>query len=353
MLSSRPDHPDGQLAFRPIPSQPREPGWNKVLAVLPRIASLRRSTHRELRALHGVATAGVDLPDYPNEVLSSFISQLLTGGRSVEEIEQVSRAVRVMPLATFFGIGYGASILPDIRCTLSAPRRGFVRRCGFREILGKPRETVYSGFKKDVAIGDLDTGGKSIFLGLDVDVDEVFTAFCARFEQMMDASASLEDRLRCLSWAQLMGVSLVHPFFDANHRAFAAHLALELKRLNIDVQEPPVLPCYGEAFGRDLFEMPRLYFMSRFLSERQIPLFSDEALESLDRNPRARIDYMQRLKLALMDGIEAGCDVSAETRPYLNSAWYFLALYLLEKNFLEDDQLPIRIARRSGFPVSS
>lgn len=236
-------------------------GWRCYEREKPSFLSRPEATRRELMRLHEVICAPSETPS--NEVRRiDFRSQLAMHERpDAAEIERrfkphyekITRRVPHEHVFPFLFDAFMASVPPAFaELVVLETLSGHLRQFGKRSLNGGAWETVYAPHTCEF-VNNI-TGASVWYVGLSKGLDEIYALLCDSFDAKMRAAKTQEDRLAALLEFNLVGVRLVHPFWDGNGRTFSAHSDLWLERLGIRLSEEEPAACWVVSKSRAIVE---------------------------------------------------------------------------------------------------
>lgn len=288
-----------------IPSSENPLGWQKFLELAAELIESPIDSRRELPLIHTSITEGLLCP--PIEVTPNLIATLVLSGRRDTQtiLQQIGKEIGRNPAV---GQQVFTRLIQNPKIThtqqqLTHPIRGHVREIGKRSIDGGPWHTVH-GEHRIVA-----PGSDLRFLGLGIDVEEVFNELCEKFDTLIKNSQGLKGKLEALAFMRLVGCVLLHPFWDANGRCFSAHTVLNLQRMSFDIRQPPKMP--GDT--KDIFYDHGMKLFNIFMQRNNLLLLSQEEDNELCMDGGRYMEYMKKLKAGIQEAIAAGID---KTGPY-------------------------------------
>lgn len=325
-----PSFRDFEKPFFAIPSSPTEPGLDNVLKNFPSLLKKPRGSLRELKLLHRLVTYKIQLPAY-GDLEPEQVMQLLSRGRPFAEMRSLTLKILTGEMNRE-NVKKGL-IIRRVNATYTDLRRGHVRRLGRRTVDNGTRHKVFANFHKAFRMDD---GSSRDYIGLTKDLEDVFRILCKRYDQMQSETqnASLDKKLRIMAFFQLWGAAVIHPFIDANGRAFGAKLALDLNRIGFPIRKIPELteihPSLKHALSRGGESMVRAFFAHeglQFLSE-----FEDANL-ILHQDQYER--YMTKMKSGMKQGIVAGADENSPYYRLYDTAAGIIKMCLSKEGFLK------------------
>ena len=337
----RPEH------FFPISSENKEEGWKNYLKYLPLFLQKNRPTSRALPLMHRLVTYGAESPGRPEWLQREAMARVITDSNPfVKDKEDLEGAVhsinqyfdyivRTKPEAIYtpqiINITSEAGSNFPMRFQVFMPFRGHVRQFGTRIIGRAKKEVIHAAHTKPLSTPRDGKEVEEIYIGLSEGLGTVFKELCNRADELMTAAlkdGTLEDQLRAAVYFQMWGVSVVHPFVDANGRAFAAKLILDLNRMGYSVNKMPGLSEVSDRLNDNVLAWLGTAFLRQFLEQSDVPLMSPEDAPDLMGNPVALQKYMKSLKNAMERGIRQGIPTDGPLADLIHSGMFGLKLCL-------------------------
>jgi hypothetical protein len=326
---------EGIIEFYPIPSEPREPGWNAFKKFLPLFLdeTNTRPSQQETRIIHRLVTTGIILPDYPQEILDDSAVKILIRDKSRAVVNRVMDTVQRGEFSK--EAAENGEILEGTKCKVFIPRRGHLRQLGHRITAENPRERIFASHAKPFFLED----GTARYYSLNKNIDELFNLLGKKYDELLEThkDADLDTKLMVIVYFQIYGAALLHPFWDANGRTFAAKLVLDLNRIGIDAQEIPQLGEINKALEKNVLNLSGEKFVLEYLERHNIPLIPEEFLKDIQFDPHMYQPYMDQLEASICNGIEAGIDQDPQFMKFLESGAYVIRLALSRDGLIDDD----------------
>ncbi len=307
--------------FHAIPSEPREAGWKKFMEEVPLLMGSGLNTQETTLRLHELVTHGIQLQEIPASLMYVATMTTLIQGRTQDVINKVDRAhVNGMVDVTRAQLG---EVLEDTRCHIDMPRIGKLRQAGVRSINNGPVHTVHMAHLTPM-------GKDSIYFGLTEGLDKVFGELCARVDEIEKQieEGDMMSRIRLITYFQLWGAAIIHPFCDANGRAFMAKLVLDINKMGIPATKPLTLGELNPDLEDNALNLVSEAFHREFLKVNNIPLLTEFQAFTLIQNEQAYSMYMSMLKTAILQGVRDGINFRGEYEQYFTSAVQAITLAL-------------------------
>lgn len=325
---------EGYIEFYPIPSEPREPGWKRFKRCLPLFLNGKARSHdQETRIIHRLVTTGVDLPEYPQEILEDSAVKILLYNRSRAVVNQVMDTVQSANFSQ--EMAENGEVLEGSKCKVFIPRRGHLRQLGYRITDENQRERIFASHGKPFFLEQ----GSARYYGLNRNLDTLFSLLGSKYEELLEKhkNADLDTKLMIIVFFQIYGAALLHPFWDANGRTFGAKLVLDLHRIGINVEDVPQLGEINEALAKNALNLNGEKFVLEFLERNRIPLIPDQFLLDIQFDPLTYQPYMALLESSIRRGIEAGLEQDPQFMKFLEGGAYVIRLALSRDGYIDDD----------------
>lgn len=326
---------DPSRQFFPIPSEGKKEGWDQFLAIMPDLLSQRLTTREVMPILHAATTSAVNLPEIPKGLQDIAALTLLIQGRDQQSINRVLEFVRDGIFSS--EAAQAGHILPDTKAKVNIPRIGQLRQFGERSINNGPNKTIYAAHLKPFDVGEPEP---MIYSGLTEGLDEVFDELCAKFDELQEQykDAPLHERLRVINYFQMWGASVIHPFCDANGRAFGAKLVFDLNRIGMPVTAIPSLGEINPELAENALALVGERFLMQFLMTNGLPLFTSEQAETIERSSFHWQRYTEHLRACILNGIRQGIYPQEEYETFIGGGVFNIVLGLSK-----DGHMPRRI----------
>lgn len=319
----RPDH--NEHAFNPIPSEPKAPGWDLFKKTLPALLQRNMPTQELMPLLQTLVTHGVTMPPFQQQFLEVAAASMLMRGRDQQTIESIFETIR----NGIFSVtkAENGQILPDTTCKVKVERRGSLRQYGQRTVNNGTPETIYAAHH--IPFGD-GNGSDRYFYGLTEGLPEVFTELCERTDRLFEEyrNGTLDEKLRVIAYFQVWGATIIHPFVDANGRAFNAKLIYDLHRMGMRIQEVPTLGEINSLLSENIFTINAGKFLECFTQTNGLPAFTAEQVAGIELDGRLQRSYNTYLKDRILQGIRQGIHPEPRYEVFLSGMTFMLGLVL-------------------------
>lgn len=211
---------------------------------------------------------------------------------------------------------------------------GQLRSYGRRKIGDGDWKTVYASHttaypddESNLEIGQLGQIYPKSYFGLSTGLDLVYGALCNKYDELMAQrkDGSLEDKLLAEGFLQIVGTRVLHPFWDGNGRAFAAHIAYTLEREGIIIQDREILTRMQPGLT-SITEA----FLESLITNAGIGYIMGNGHFKMHFDNRFRQNYMRKLRAALDQLIVEGLEGSDDNYSmYSNAAWQIKRVLIL------------------------
>ncbi len=324
-------HEQEVFEFHMIPSEPKEPGWQAFLQARETLLHGKpRSTARTLPILHRLTTHGVELEELPVPVIYEAGGQVfLDEGVSLQEA--VNRIRYVLREGILRALNNGGR-LNDKKYRIGIQRRGHLRSFGKRESDTDCTkfQTVFAPHMKP--LDDLN------FLGLAKDLEKILHQLCETYDRAIETAKTLDEKLAAIIFFQLWGASIIHPFWDANGRTFAAHLVLSLNQIGFVTDQMPAFPELHEVIAKNALAGIGPMFLGDFLTKNGLPLMTENEIVAISYDTTAKAAYMTALGTAIKKGIDAGTAFPEQFHPFRNGGIELLKAWLSREHLTDQGQ---------------
>jgi hypothetical protein len=327
-------HATGEI----IPSYGKEEGWKRYVSSLDSLLVARRPASEELKELHRLMTGHLPVPSaaqLPHKTQLYILDredgeekQKILNERAKPQFEALEGTDDFSEIHDYLmeitNI-YEELCKEDTEIDYKPELIGSLRAYGTRRIKGGEPGTVFAShmctFDGAGAFGAALAGlPPPAYYGLSTGLDMVYTALCDKYDQMaQEAGTDFQKALLAESFLQVWGTRVLHPFWDANGRAFAAHLGLTLERHGIEVREWGVARCITAdltALNDD--------FLHHVLGNAGLGLINMLDHYKIQLDHALRQEYMGRLKKELEQGIETGLDPQSSYWQYIRTAAWII-----------------------------
>ncbi len=219
---------------------------------LPEISSIG-STANALLRIHELITPDVTYADLPEEARSDMRSGLLLFDRpDTHRYTQAYREIVSSPdMKDLFMTGNMKGFYAQVQAQLTErmeplttitgePQlKGALRSYGSRQVEGYPEEehvfaahTMVMATEMGLAFSSMDSRiiFPDAYYGLSVGLDQVYQKLCDRYDSMPVNTTDRQSVFAREAFFQLLGTRVLHPFWDANGRTFAAQLVTSLQK---------------------------------------------------------------------------------------------------------------------------
>lgn len=317
--------------YHMIPSEPKEPGWQAFLQARQILLHGKpRPTSSILPLLHRLTTHGVPLEKLPPEITAEAIIRVFMdeGHNEYQAIMAYQEILR----SDFLGaLNDGSGRINGRQYRIGILRRGHLRSFGKRENPDTHElQTVFAAHAKPINDG--------LFIGLEKGLDETLGKICEMYDHMMKEVKTLDEKLAAIIFFQLWGASVIHPFWDANGRTFAAHLVLSLNSIGFETDKMPGFPELHEIIATNALAGIGPSFLNVFLEAHDLPLMTHEQLIRLTRDKRMRTIYMRLLREAIENDIACGTQFTEPLRPFRDGAMMLLKAWLSREKLTDHGQ---------------
>jgi len=180
------------------------------------------------------------------------------------------------------------------------------------------------------------------YVGLSDGLDEMYQLICSRYDEIKATlmnNDNIDEKLRCLVYLQFWGAAVLHPFWDANGRAFNAQLVLGLNNLGFPVTNFPQLGEFSDLLSGNVVGAYGGQFLVAFLKNAGIGILNADDARRVYEDAAFHDQYMLRLREAMNDGVEIGIDqmphITMES--CMQSAVFALKMYLSREGFISYD----------------
>ena len=213
--------PESQGVFEPLSSEGKAIGLSNFLNTLDRFLANPRPSKVELPIIHRIATSGADHGPLPPEVrqhaMEVMLAEELCASRG--EFHNMIASVRSNGFSSKKGsldVHYkDERKIIDYRTTVL--RRGHIRQNGVIQVNKGPEKASFASHVKPYITGDL----RESYIGLSTNLDLIFNDLCDAADAHMAAAETLEEKLKAITFMQLWGSSVVHPFLMAMEEPLA------------------------------------------------------------------------------------------------------------------------------------
>lgn len=336
--------PVSQGVFEPLSSEGKAVGLSNFLNTLDRFLVSPRPSKVELPIIHRIATSGADHGVLPPEVrqhaMEVMLAEELCASRA--EFHDMVASIRSNGFSSEKGsldvrhknerkiVNYRTTVL----------RRGHIRQNGVIQVNKGPEKASFASHVKPYITGDL----RESYIGLSTNLDLIFNDLCDAADAHMAAAETLEEKLKAITFMQLWGSSVVHPFFDGNGRTFGAKLLLDLNRMGLPAKTIPGLPELADLrpeVKENMFASVGPYFTQIFLEQSELGLIPAEESRFFIESPDLIKPYMERLERSIRTGFEAGPNAEGYMGQFVEMGAYVLNLVLsrdglLDRSFYEE-----------------
>jgi hypothetical protein len=309
--------------FYPISSEKKAEGAKKFLAYLPRFLQRDLPSKQAVPLMHRIATVG-ELPVWPESLVEILLTELATRENpdlaqekdkkdATNNLKTYLRHVfrktpdkwRQPKVIKFSSSGKGGKA-SSVEIRPTALRRGHFRSVGGRTREGGASETIFTSHLTPIFTDASEKEIESVYIGPVYKLDEQFNSLCDRCDKLTREAKTLDEHLKVIVFMQLMGASVLHPFFDGNGRAFNAKLIYDLNKLGFPVKEMPTLPEFDEKLAVNPFEDTSRLFLSEFLVQHALGLVRPNMVNVVVNTPHIYKGYMQGLHDAIAAQIQEG-----------------------------------------------
>lgn len=337
------------MAYDLIPSIGKEAGWVNSKREYQNLTNI--PTSERLLRLHELATSPATTQSIPTEITDLFESSLyITDRNDVDEKAQKFRnriAFRDRLVLSWQAMSpfeqyrymlhkFAETCKEGTEVTVDAGLSGKLRRYGTRTINGR-EETVFGSYQCTYPTDeekDLMQRGVPIlptaFYGLTVGLDEVYERFCAKYDEMVASSETLDDRIRAEAFFQVLGTRSIHPAWDGNGRAFLAHLGYTLEQLGILIKDYKIMEQFVPGLTRATDAL-----VHQNLSDAGLTLISGQGHFDITFNPAFRRQYMEKLKQQLTATIDRGTGKEGPYYEFYYTAWWNIKRILITNGLAE------------------
>lgn len=310
-----------EMGYQIIPSHRGREGWNAFCKELEQGGRLytKRDTREELMNIHDMmSTPALEGRSIPLEANQDMYKGLLILDRPDGEKIQAQVEERHGSIDNIFAEGdvdklnevvesYVFFCRQNTQIKLDRKFSGKLRSYGKRKIDNGEWGAVYAS--NSFRFG-YNTGFRShpdAHYTLTRGLDEVYNAMCDRYDKISREvkDGSLDEILLCEAFLNLVGTAVLHPFWDANARAFAGHIGLTLYRHGIKLSNYETV----KKMSTDL-SILHIMFTNLFLEKKGFIVSGDLQHYRLRFDYKFRQEYMTRLKTSIDDLIDHGIDQS-------------------------------------------
>lgn len=351
------------MAYDLIPSIGKEEGWMRSKQEYKNLINI--PTSERFLKLHELATSPAANQPIPTEIADLFEPFLyITDRNDVDEKAQAFRnriafrdrlILSWQVLSPSEQYGYMLNEFAEMckegtEVTVDTGLSGKLRIYGTRTINGKVPETVYASHQCVYATErekELMEQGNPIlptaFYGLSVGLDEVYGRFCAKYDEMVASSKTLDDRIQAEAFFQVLGTRSIHPAWDGNGRAFLAHLGYTLEQLGIPIEDYKIMEQFVPGLTIVTDELVR-----QNLSDASLTLISGNGHFDMAFNPAFRRQYMEKLKQQLTAIIDHGTGKEGPYHELYYTAWWHIKRILIANGLAEPREEDKGLLRRTN-----
>lgn len=317
--------------YQMIPSEPKEPGWQAFLQARHTLLNGKpRSTSRVLPILHRLTTHDVPLEELPPEITAEAVIRVLMD-EGYNEYQAIMAYQEILRNDFLKALNDGSGGINGRQYRMGILRRGHLRSFGKREDPDTHElQTVFAAHAKPINDG--------LFVGLEKGLDETLGKVCEMYDRMMQEAKPLDEKLAAIIFFQLWGASVIHPFWDANGRTFAAHLVLSLNSIGFETDKMPGFPELHEIIATNALAGIGPSFLNTFLGAHNLPLVTREQLLRLTRNKQMRTIYMRLLREAIENDIACGMQFTEPLRPFRDGAMMLLKAWLSREHLTDQGE---------------
>ena len=303
------------IQYEVVPSHGKEEGWRAFQNARTALLNRDLPTADLLSRLHATAVSYYDLR-MPADIADHMHGNLLILDRpdglelEKEVLGRLSKDEETMnlPIPEFSEKLRQAYIDACTQNTGTKPEikiPGALRSYGSRSIGNGPWGAVYASHAQvfESPFSELGLQLPDAYYGLSMGLPEIWLLLCSTHQDLMSKARSLDERVLAEAFLQLWGTRVVHPFWDANGRAFGYHLATTLEREGISV------PNYG-VFTEIVGGLRKVNdeFLKAVLAKGDLRFIQGDEHHLIELKPSLRLNYMTRLRQAMEAGISRGID---------------------------------------------
>jgi hypothetical protein len=309
-----------------ISSEHKEVGWQRYLGSRQTLLDSSLSTSQRLLRIHRTLTEEEVLPLVKEEleVLKSdlYILDRLTDGKIEDRLslkeEELEKTIgdRINNDGLHPSIGLLQFYREALKCrtslyaenaeiNLDMQISGGLRSLGTRTI-DDFTERVFGSHTYNCSSPGFDP---ITYFGLTAGLDEVYEALCTKYDELMQENkdADLDVMLMGEAFLNLLGSRVVHPFWDANKRTFATHVASTLESRGVEISEYSQIVSMTDSLNNIGNE-----FLMEVLKNGRVHIPENNGYYELRIDPLRRADYMGKLRAEIERAISQGIDVDGD-----------------------------------------
>lgn len=327
-----------ELGVHAIPTTNLKKAWEDFIYFLPDLQKSKMTTAQTLPRIHALLIGQIPPLQIDENLMTEMVTNLVCVDRDVpladpRIVPAVQRAIREA-IAERGVMGVLGGQIESAKFNVNTELEIGLRSYGIRQIESGRPETIYA----PVATPIYTPQGVRVYLGLTRGLADVYQVLCRTYDEAMRQRTLPGERIKAMAFFQGYGASALHPFVDANGRAFMGQFVHDINKLGVTTSEIPHLGELHEDQANNMFSSFGKIFLERFLRTNKIPLLTQEEARYVITTPNERSEYMRQLRDVLMRGIALGpYNQEPEIDQILNGGVELINIWLSKIGFLPSD----------------